>query len=229
MNEPITNRRITRWLLLRKEFNITIIDRPEKENLVADFLSRINHGGEVSGVNDDFPDEHLFALATKPPWYVDLVNYLTTGKLPQHLSSREKQRIIKLTANYSWIEGDLFHTGLDLIIRRCVREDEIFVILKACHDEPCGGHFDDKIIAYKVLNSGYRWPTLFKDAKTYVKICDNCQRMEKPVQSDEMPLQPQVLIDRFEIWALDFVGPIIPMSKKERYILVCINYVKWTC
>ena len=103
MNKPITNGRITRWLLLLQEFNITIIDRPGKENLVADFLSRINHGGETSPVKDDFPDEHLFALATKPPWYVDLANYLTTGKLPQHLSSREKQIIIKISVNYSWI------------------------------------------------------------------------------------------------------------------------------
>ena len=74
MNKTITNGRITRWLLLLQEFNITIIDRPGKESLVEDFLSRINHGGEMSLVNDDFPNEHLFALATKPPWYADLAN-----------------------------------------------------------------------------------------------------------------------------------------------------------
>ena len=35
MNNPITNGRITRWLLLFQEFNITIVDRPGKENMVA--------------------------------------------------------------------------------------------------------------------------------------------------------------------------------------------------
>ena len=100
MNKPITNGRIIKWLLFLQEFNITIIDRPGKENLVAYFLSWINHGGETSPVNDDFPNEHLFSLATKPPWYVDLANYLTTRKLPQRLSSREKQRIVKISANY---------------------------------------------------------------------------------------------------------------------------------
>ena len=60
INKPITNGRITRWLLLLQEFNITIIDRPCKENLVAYFLSRINHGDEMEPVNDDFLDEHLF-------------------------------------------------------------------------------------------------------------------------------------------------------------------------
>ena len=41
------------------------------------------------------------------------------------------------------------------------------------------------------------------------------------VPSDEMPLQPQVLIEPFEKWALDFIGPINPPSKGKRYILVC--------
>ena len=52
--------------------------------------------------------------------------------------------------------------------------------------------------------------------------------MGKPIKRDEMPLQPQVLIEPFEKWALDIVGPINPASKKKRYILVCMDYVtKW--
>ena len=52
--------------------------------------------------------------------------------------------------------------------------------------------------------------------------------MGKHVPSDEMPLQPQVLIKAFKKWALDFVGPINPPSRKKRYILVCKNYAtKW--
>ena len=126
------------------------------------------------------------------------------------------------------MNGDLFYTGYDLIIRRCVRQDEILEILKACHDEPCGGHFVDKRTAYKILNLGYYWPSIFKDAKRYVRSCDTCQRIGRPLPSDEMPLQPQVLIEPFEKWALDFIGPFNPPSKGKRYILVCIDYVtKW--
>ncbi len=72
---------------------------------------------------------------------------------------------------------DLFYTGPDLVIRRCVREDEIPEILQACHDGPCGGNFSNKRTAYKNLQSGYYWPTIFKDAARYVKSCDSCQRM----------------------------------------------------
>ena len=42
MNKLITNAQVTRWLLLLQEFDITIVDRPGKENVVVDFLSRLH-------------------------------------------------------------------------------------------------------------------------------------------------------------------------------------------
>ena len=33
------------------------------------------------------------------------------------------------------------------------------------------------------------------------------------------------MIEPFEKWALDFVGPISAMSCKKKYILVCTNYI----
>eukprot|EP00253_Pinus_taeda_P028690 PITA_28690 len=113
-------------------------------------------------------------------------------------------------------------------IRRCVRQDEIFDILKACHEQPCGGHFADRRTANKVLHAGYYWPTIFKDAKKFVQACDSCQRAGRSSHSDEMPLKPQLIIKPFERWALDFVGPINPPSNQKTYILVATEYVtKW--
>ena len=88
-------------------------------------------------------------------------------------------------------------------------------ILCACHDGPCGDHFSDKRTTYKILLSGYYWPNLFKDAAKYVKGCDSCQRRGRPIALDQIPLQTQVMIDPFEKWALDFVGPISLMSQKR--------------
>ena len=175
MNKPITNGRVTRWLLLLQEFNITVVDRPGRDNLVAEFLSRVPHNDNDIPVDDSFPDEHIFAVATQTPWFADIANYLATGKLPNHFAPHERRRVVVQSANYSWIGNDLFLTGLDLIIRHRVREHEMAEILHACHDGPCGGHFSDKRTTYKILHSGYYWPNLFKDAAKYVKGCDSCQ------------------------------------------------------
>lgn len=148
--------------------------------------------------------------------------------MPFHLSPRENRRIVHNSTSYSWINEELYKIGPDLIIRRCVREDEIPEILKSYHDKPCGGYFSDRRTTYKILVLRYYWPSIFRDTKEYVIRCDSCQRIGKPTLSNEMPLQPQVLIEPFEKWALDFVGPISPPSKQKKYILVCIDYVtKW--
>jgi hypothetical protein len=112
MNKPITNARSTRWLLLLQEFDITIVDRLRKENVVDDFLSRLKPDDDTL-VDDSFLDEYLFAVYAHSPWYAYITNYLIAGKLPPHLSYREKRRIIQQSAWYSWISGCLFHTGPD--------------------------------------------------------------------------------------------------------------------
>jgi len=67
MNKSITNARVTRWLLLLQEFDITIVDQPGKENVVVDFLSRIKTDDNTP-VDDFFPDEYLFAVSAHSPW-----------------------------------------------------------------------------------------------------------------------------------------------------------------
>ena len=112
MNKSVTNSRVTRWLLLLQEFDITIVDRPGKENVVADFLSRLKTDENIP-VDDSFLDEYLFVVSAHSPWYADIANYLVAGKLPSHLSHREKRKIFQQSARYNWISGCLFHKGLD--------------------------------------------------------------------------------------------------------------------
>lgn len=76
------------------------MDRPGKENVVADFLSHLKTDENVP-VDDSFPDEYLFAVLAHSPWYADIANYLVAGKVPSHLSHREKRKIIQQSARYS--------------------------------------------------------------------------------------------------------------------------------
>eukprot|EP00253_Pinus_taeda_P015057 PITA_15057 len=172
----------------------------KKENMVADFLFRLTLPvGKEEMVDDQLPDQHLFAIFVLSPWFFDIENYLVAGRL-----------------------------GPNQILRRCIREEEVFDILSACHGRPYGSHFAAKRTTFKVLQVGSYWPALHQDARRYTTRCDQCQRMGKPTPRDEMPLQPQEALKPFDKWGIDFIGPIDPPSGQKKYIIVCIDYLtKW--
>lgn len=94
-NKPITDGRITRWLILLQEFDITMKDQPGKQNHIDDFLSRMPKPIDATTVEDQFLDEHLFFVAVKTPWYANVSNYLAVGKLPKHLTPNERKHIFQ--------------------------------------------------------------------------------------------------------------------------------------
>jgi hypothetical protein len=114
-------------------------------------------------------------------------------------------------------------------LRRCIRKYEVLDILHACHDELCEGHYAIKGTTYKTLQVGYYWLNLHKDAQQYTSHFDECQRMGKPTKSNDMYLHPQVSLEPFDNWGMDFIGLVDPSSRENRHILVCIDYLtKWT-
>ena len=168
MNKPNVNAWIIRWFLLLQQFDLTIIDKPSRENIVEYFLSRLALlVGEEGMVNDQLPDEHVFAISVLSMWFSDIAKYLVAAQFPPNLSSKEKRKIIRKITPFTWIGRNLFKLGPDQIQRRCVREEEFFDILMACDDGPCGGHFATKRTTFKVLQDGYYSPTLHQDAKRY--------------------------------------------------------------
>ena len=114
-----------------------------------------------------------------------------------------------------------------MIIRRCVPESEQSKILHECHASPYGGHFAGDKTAHKILQSGFYWPTIFKDCFEWVELCDQCQRMGNIRKRHEMPLQGILVVQLFNIWGIDFMGPF-PSSFENLYILLAVDYVsKW--
>ncbi|RVW78259.1 Transposon Tf2-2 polyprotein [Vitis vinifera] len=198
--------RLIRWILLLQEFNLQIRDKKGVENVVADHLSRLNIAHDTHGlpINDDFPEESLM-LVEEVPWFAHIANYLVMGEIPSEWSSQDKKNFFA----------------------KCVPEQEKHGILSHCHGNACGGHFASQKTAMRVLQSGFWWPSLFKDAHEVSKGCDKCQRIGKLSRRNMMPLNPILIVDLFYVWGIDFMGPF-PMSFGHSYILVGVDYVsKW--
>ena len=108
-----------------------------------------------------------------------------------------------------------------------MHEGEQQGILGHCHENECGGHFASQKTAMKVLQSGFYWPSFFKDAHSMCRECDKCQRLGKISCCHMMHLNPILVVDLFDVWGIDFIGPF-PSSFGYVYILVGVDYVsKW--
>ncbi|XP_062080525.1 uncharacterized protein LOC133785292 [Humulus lupulus] len=194
---------LIQWVLLLQEFDMEIHDKKGIENLVADHLSRLELEEDPNKKNlqidDNFPDEQLFFNAEEErlPWFAD------------------------------YDEPILFRHCANQVIRRCIREEEMLSILTHYHTLHCGGHFGGTRTAAKVLQCGFYWPTLFKDANVFVKICDRFQRTGNISRRDQMPMTGILEVELFNVWGIDFMG-LFPPSYNNKYIFLAVDYVsKW--
>ncbi|XP_074293138.1 uncharacterized protein LOC141620071 [Silene latifolia] len=79
----------------------------------------------------------------------------------------------------------------------------------------------------RVLQCGFYWPSLFKDAYAMVHSFDSCQRRGNIGRRDEMPLNNILEVELFDVWGVNFMGPFTS-SFGNQYILVAVDYVsKW--
>ncbi|GKA76253.1 reverse transcriptase domain-containing protein [Tanacetum coccineum] len=187
--------RLLWWVLLLQEFTFKVIDTKGAENLTADHLSRLENPYEnvldPKEVNEKFPLETLnmvtFRGDSSTPWFADYANYHAGNFIVKGMSSQQKNKFFKDVKHYFWDDPYLFKICADQMIRRCVAGQEAVDILTACHSGPTGGHYGANYTAKKVFDSGFYWPTIYKDAHDLVTRCDTCQRQGKISQRDEMP------------------------------------------
>ncbi|GJS27110.1 reverse transcriptase domain-containing protein [Tanacetum coccineum] len=165
------------------------------ENLAADHLSRLEnpHQGDLEKkeITKTFPLETLGMISfhgdSNTPWFADIANYHAGNFVVKGMSSQQKKKFFKDVKHYFWDDPYLFKICADQVIRRCVHGQEAVDILTACHNGPTGGHHGANYTAKKVFDSGFYWPTIYRDAHDMVKSCDSCQRQGKISQKDEMP------------------------------------------
>ncbi|CAN6547365.1 unnamed protein product [Malus baccata var. baccata] len=219
--------RLIRWMLLLQEFDIEIRDKKGSENVVADHLSRMVHEEDAVPIIETFPDEQLMSVKVSEPWYADLVNYLVSKHVPSELLKHQGDKLKKEAQFYVWDDPYLWKYCPDQVIRRCVHDYEFNAILTFCHTYACGGHFGTQRTALKVLECGFYWPTIFRDARTFCMSCDRCQRTGNIGPKQQMPQTPIFSVEIFDVWGIDFMGPF-PSSHGFLYILLAVDYVsKW--
>nr|GEX34927.1 reverse transcriptase domain-containing protein [Tanacetum cinerariifolium] len=79
----------------------------------------------------------------------------------------------------------------------------------------------------EVLDSGFYWLTIYRDAQDLVKNYDVHQLQGKISQRDEMPQNYIQVYEIFDVCDIDFMGPFLS-SRGNKHILVAVDYLsKW--
>ena len=89
-----------------------------------------------------------------------------------------------------------------------------------------GDIFPEKEQLIRYSNRDFIGPLSSETAK-WVKLCDRCQKIGNISSRNEMPLRDILVVQIFDVWGIDFMGPF-PPSFGNLYILLAVNYVsKW--
>ncbi|GJU00906.1 reverse transcriptase domain-containing protein [Tanacetum coccineum] len=166
--------------------SLSVIKKGE-ENLAVDHLSRLENphqsDPEKKEITETFPLETLrmvtFHGDYNTSWFADIANYHAGNFIVKGMSSQQKKKFFKDVKHYFWDDPYLFRICTDQVIRRYVYGQEDVDILTACHNRPTEGHHGANYTAKKVFDSGFYWPTIYRDAHDLVIRCDACQRQGK--------------------------------------------------
>ena len=172
--KPDLNQRQLRWLDLLQEYNMEIIHRPGRTNVVADALSRR-------------PDLVITAVTrldiAAPTDFLQKIQHATTLDL-------EYQRVLagvtKGTRTDFRLHDSLLYKGERLYVPNCALRQSL---LTEAHDTPLGGHLGrDK--TYDRLSRRFYWPRLHQQVFSYCTTCPTCQAIKPSHQAPLGLLSP---------------------------------------
>nr|GEZ50821.1 reverse transcriptase domain-containing protein [Tanacetum cinerariifolium] len=186
-------------ILLLQEFDVTIRDKKEAKNLAADHLSRLENpyqsDPEKKEITKTFPLETLGMMTF-------------CGD-----------------SNTLWFTDIANYHARNFIVKgmsRCVYGQEAVDILTACHNGPTEGHHGANYTAKRVFDSGFYWPTIYRDAYDLVTRCDACQRqvdyLSKWVEAKALPTNDARVVVKIlkSLFAL-FGTPRAIISDRDTY------------
>ncbi|GKC69174.1 reverse transcriptase domain-containing protein [Tanacetum coccineum] len=153
-------------------------------------------------------------ILVAPDWDLPFEIMCDASDFATHYTTTEKELLVVVYAfekfrSYLVLSKTIVYMDHSAL-KRCVD------ILEACHHGPTGGHHGPNYTAKKVFDSGFFWPTIYRDAHDMVKHCDSCQRQIKISQRDEMPHNLIQICEIFDVWGIDFMGPF-PSSRGNKF------------
>ena len=132
---------------------------------------------------------------------------MKNGVLPDEKEAARKLKV--QVARFILIKDVLYKRGFSYPYLRCLGNEDADYVMREILKGIYGNHLGSKSLVHKLVQAGYYWPTMQKDAETYVKTCDKCQRFSNIIRQPTEELTPMTALWPFAQWGLDIMGPFL--------------------
>lgn len=239
---------VSRWTEKLADYDFDIVHRPGKLHGNADGLSRM--ACKQCGIGTSSEVRNIGERSPRNPWIVGIKDEVirreqrTDGKLGRVIEilesgvgSLEEIAIEDKTVRYYLLQKDtlvlengvllkLWEKEQGLIIKKIVLPKTLHEsILKSIHNENTGGHLGEKKTYLKVKDRFY-WSGMKATVEMYCRSCVQCSRHAP--STTKAPLQKYLVGFPMQRVAMDLTGPLPLTHRRNRYVLVCMDYFsKW--
>ncbi|OMH84444.1 Retrovirus-related Pol polyprotein from transposon [Zancudomyces culisetae] len=213
--------RVARWAMLLRNYDYEIQHLPGKKN-PADSLSRLSMETATDEEEDDAEYVDLNCLEIGE--YNRIIdNLMTSDNLLENQDESRSASDAHSGKRYILKDGELY-------IKIGNTEKQVLNTDNAS-EEICKVHFETHEgveNTFKRIKQRFYGKNLFKITQGVVRSCEVCQ-LFKGNKSRKNYLNTVEGNRPFEIWGIDAMGPINPVSKSgNRYILTAVDYcTKW--
>uniref|UniRef100_A0A2N9IAL2 Uncharacterized protein n=1 Tax=Fagus sylvatica TaxID=28930 RepID=A0A2N9IAL2_FAGSY len=229
--------RMTKYLKLvrnaMKWFDeVMLVQVPREQNTEADTLAKLASSDEATDQyievqhSPSHLEEELSPINVSNSWMTPIVNYLEDETLPSDPVEARKLKV--RSTRFILIQGVLYKRGFSLPYLRCLDKAKANYVMREVHEGICGNHSGARSLVHKLVRAGYYWLTMQKDAVSYIRACDKCQRFGNLIHSPPETLTPMTAPWPFAQWGLDIMGPLPVGRKQLKFLVVGIDYfTKW--
>uniref|UniRef100_A0A2N9IMK3 Uncharacterized protein n=1 Tax=Fagus sylvatica TaxID=28930 RepID=A0A2N9IMK3_FAGSY len=225
--------RMTKYLKLVREAikwfdGVKLVQIPREQNTEADALAKLASSDETTDQYIEIQhspshlEEELSPINVSDSWMTPIINYLEDETLPTDPVEARKLKV--RCTRFALIQGILYKRSFSLPYLRCLDKAEADYVMREVHEGICGNHSGARSLVHKLVRAGYYWPTMQKDAVSYVRACDKCQRFGNLIHSPPETLTPMTAPWPFAQWGLDIMGPLPVGRRQLKFLVVGIDY-----
>ncbi|XP_055588879.1 uncharacterized protein LOC129741197 [Uranotaenia lowii] len=196
--------RCSRWALILQQYDMRIVHRKGKENIVPDALSRSI--AAIDGSPTTWYDSMMRKVVSKPDEFVDfrvennnLFKYISVPDFPHD-------------SNFEW--------------KLIPRTEDIPKIIEESHITSFHSGYERTLAR---IRQRFYWPRMAAQIRKFVRQCTTCKEV-KPSHVATVPEMGKMrLADRpWQIISVDFIGPLPRSRKGNQHLLVVSDYFsKW--